>query len=365
MLKIIKKKVNPTKVYDITVKKNNNFYANDVVVHNCSEIVLPVNDERTAVCCLSSLNVEHFDSWKDTTIVEDFVTFLDNVLQWFIDNAPDGLEKAVFSASHSRDLGLGMMGWHYYLMKKKIPFESGGFNSACSWSSIITKHIKDRATKQSRVLAELRGEPEDLIGSGMRNAHILSIAPNANSSIICNTSASIEPIKANIYSHRIRTGTHIIKNQYLDDLLKAKCVYFDETPDWVEKQWKRIMNDNGSIANIDYFTDDEKKLFRTANEIDMMYVIEQARIRQEYICQAQSLNLYFNEGVSRKYVNEVHMYAFSSHGSGVPLKTLYYCRASKSAKVENVSGKVVRNNLDSYSEQDESKKYEECIACSA
>jgi ribonucleoside-diphosphate reductase alpha chain len=338
----------------------------------CSEIIIPTkantyndngdsnNDGLTAICCLSSLNAEYYDEWKDTTIVEDFTRFLDNVVQWFIDYSPATITKARNSAKAGRDIGLGLMGWHNYLMKHEIAFESGGINSAMQHTYMISKTMFDRSLAESQLMATERGEPEHMIGSGLRNANRLAYAPNANSSIIAQTSASIEPISANIYTHRTRVGSHVIKNKYLDEIIKARDCNYDEV-------WSSITANAGSIQHLsELFSEDELRRFKTANEIDMRYVVDQARIRQEFIDQASSLNLFFVEGVSKKVLNDVHRRAFSNDPKlpGVPLKTLYYLRSTKAAQVENVSGKLKRDALKDYESQATASE-DECISCQA
>lgn len=342
--------------------KNNGF---SVFASNlCSEIELYQDKNHTSVCCLSSLNLEYYNEWKDTRLVEDLITLLDNIIEWFITYAPKELYKAVNSASGSRDLGLGTMGWHYYLQKNNIPFASGGLNSSMQLSNIIFKSIKEKSLEQSKKLANIRGEPEYLKDTGLRNGHLLAIAPNANSSLILDTSPSIEPISANIFNHRTRVGSHIVKNRYLDLLLKEKSKEYENSEQWVTEQWKLIMDTKGSVQDLDCLTDHEKKVYLTAYEIPQEYVIDQARIRQSHICQSQSVNLFFKEGVSKKYVNDVHIRAFSNDENlpGVPMKTLYYCRASKEASVERVSGEIKRVKLENYETQEVEK--EECLSCS-
>lgn len=331
----------------------------------CSEIVLLQDEDHTSVCCLSSLNLEYYDEWKDSTIVEDFTRFLDNVIQWFIDYAPPQLYKAIKAAKGSRDLGIGAMGWHYYLMKNNIPFESGGIGSAAQLSNTIFKNIKEHALSESRKLAKERGEPEYMKGTGLRNGHLLAIAPNANSGIILDTSASTELIKANIYTQRTRVGSHTIKNKYLGLVLQELSLSEKNPEQWLIDQWQDILMNDGSVQHLDYLTDHQKKVFKTANEVDQRYVIDQARIRQPHICQAQSTNLFFKAGVSKKYVNDVHKRAFSSDKSlpGGPLKTLYYCRTTKESKVEKVSGSIVRNELKDYETQSINNETETCLSC--
>ena len=324
----------------------------------CSEIIIPIDSDHTAVCCLSSLNLEKFEEWKDTTIVEDFVRFLDNVLQWFIDYSPVELAKARRGALLGRDIGLGIMGWHNFLMRKGIPYESGGIGSAAQYAYSTTKLIKERAVSESIKLGIERGLPE--CTDGKRNATLMALAPNANSSIICQSSASTEPINANIYVHRTRMGSHVIKNKFLDQKIREKNLDVEET-------WNRVLNNKGSIQGLAEFTPEEQLLFKTFKEIDQRYIIDQSRIRQEFVDQAASVNLAFYEGVSKKVVNDVHLRAFSNDPSlpGVPVKTLYYLRASKLQNVEAVSGKIVRNALKDFESQEVDKDEEVCISCAA
>jgi ribonucleoside-diphosphate reductase alpha chain len=248
-------------------------------------------------------------------------------------------------------------------MSKMVPMESGGFNSASQLAHIISKVIRDRAEVESVKLGQERGIPE--CGGNKRNATLIAIAPNANSSIICQTSASIEPIKANIYVHRTRVGSHVVKNKYLDKLIEDKGLEKDVV-------WMEILANKGSIQTLDYFTEFEKKVFKTADEIDMRYVVDQARIRQPFVDQSSSLNVFFKEGVSKKHVSDVHLRAFSRDPElpGEPLKTMYYLRAAKNARIENVSGKIVRHELKDYVSQETDKGIdlveadkEECLSC--
>jgi ribonucleoside-diphosphate reductase alpha chain len=313
----------------------------------CSEITLPTNEERTFVCCLSSLNIEKYDEWKDTSIVEDLITFLDNVLQFFIDNCPDTLSKARFSATKERALGLGTFGFHSYLQSKMIALESGGVGSASQLSHTIYKNIKDKAVKQSRKLAIERGEPDDMKGTGLRNSCLLAIAPNSNSADIANTSPSIEPYYRNIFVKETRAGTYTIKNKYLEKILEEKELNKPSV-------WKDILDHNGSVQHLDFLTDNEKKVFRTAMEIDQHWLIELANIRGQFICQAQSLNLFFPSGVNREYVNSVHLKFLKSDF----VKTLYYYRTEKEGKVNNakqVEVKTLVNFADT--------ENVECLAC--
>ena len=343
--------------------------------HLCSEITLPTNEERTAVCCLSSVNLEHFDKWsKDEMFISDLITMLDNILQHFIDNAVDtsqlgeynanykrfknyvregkeGFTKATYSAYRERSIGLGAMGFHSYLQNKGIPFE-GLF--ATSFNYRAFKHIKDYSIRASKRLAELRGEAPDVANSGMRNAHLLAIAPNASSSIICGgTSPSIEPFRANTYTHKTLSGSYQVKNKYLDKVLRSKGLKGEE----LEKVWKDISANNGSVQHLEILDEKEKELFKTANEINQIWIIEHAYKRQEFVCQSQSVNLFFTLPKATEeqdihddymqYVNDVHWYGMNR------LKSLYYFRSDAARAAENVNIKVPRIKLDEV----------ECISC--
>ena len=313
----------------------------------CSEITLPTNEERTAVCCLSSINLEKYDEWKDDPyFVPDLVRFLDNVLEYFINNATDFLSRAKFSASQERSIGLGTMGFHSYLQSKKIPFASA---LAKGLNLKIFKHIKSQAEETSKNLALQRGEAPDMRGTGMRNAHLLAVAPNANSSIICGCTPSIEPVKSNAYVHRTRAGSHLIKNRYLKEELKNINM---DTPE----VWTSIITNGGSVQHLDFINDSIKEVFKTAIEIDQREIIKQGGDRQQYLCQGQSLNVYFPSGASRKYLHDVHFLAWREECKG-----LYYLRTETSHRAENVSEKVKLNKLKDYSEDSQSE--EDCEAC--
>lgn len=322
----------------------------------CSEVTLPTNVDRTFVCCLSSLNLETWDEWKESTIVADLTRFLDNVLQWFIENAPKELKKAVFSAKMERAIGIGTMGWHYYLQKNRIPFESGGFNSAIQQTHIIFRTIKAQAEAESLNLGTLRGEAPDMEGTGRRNSHLLAIAPNSNNSIITGTSPSIEPVSGNAYTQSTRAGSFLVKNPYLQQTLIQAAnrlgIEDNSVDGWLEQQWTSIVKNSGSVQHLEFLTDDEKKLYKTAYEIDQHWVIEQADARQQYICQAQSLNLFFPAGVSREYYNSVHLKALTAPY----LKTLYYSRMERSVDVDVVK-EIERKALTDWSDADD------CVAC--
>jgi len=307
----------------------------------CSEIFLVTAKDRSAVCCLSSLNLEYFDEWKDTSIVEDCITFLDNVLQYFIDHAPHQLKNAIHGARQERSLGLGAMGFHSYLQRKKVSFESV---VAKSLNNKIFKLIKEKAVAQSEKLAIERGEYPDGLGTGRRNAHLLAIAPNSNSSIILDTSPSIEPWVANAFTHRTRAGTFLTKNKYLDQLLLSKKL--SETQ--YEEVWQSIIIHEGSVQHLDLLTDQEKQIFKTAFEIDQQWIISHAGDRQAHICQGQSTNLFFPSGSSKSYVNACHLQAWKQG-----LKSVYYLRTTAGTQAEKISKPLVKQVT----------KLDECIAC--
>ena len=330
-------------VYCLTVNTSEHtFVANGVITLNCNEIFLSTSKERSAVCCLSSVNLEYFDDWKDTTLIEDAITFLDNVLEYFIQHAPKELSKAIFSAKSERSLGLGTMGFHSYLQRKNIAFESAMAKGA---NMRMFKHIKDKAIKQTELLAQTRGEYLDGIGSGRRNSHLMAIAPNANSAIILDTSPSIEPWKSNAFTHRTRAGSFLQKNVYLEAKLKAKGLSEAELNDI----WQSIILNRGSVQHLECLTEYEKAVFKTAFELDQRWLIEHASDRQEFICQGQSLNLFFPAGSDKAYVNAVHIMSWKKG-----LKGLYYLRTETGVTGEKVSTKVERKAL---------KDYDECVSC--
>jgi ribonucleoside-diphosphate reductase alpha chain len=308
----------------------------------CNEIHLATDEERTAVCCLSSVNLEKFDEWKESRMVSDLVTFLDNVLQEFIDNAPfQTLHRAIYSAYRERSIGIGAMGFHGYLQSKGIAWESW---QAASANNKIFSTINKQAKAQTKQLAEERGECPDAVGYEVRNAHLLAIAPNANSSIICGCTASIEPLKSNMYVHRTRAGAHVIKNKYLEDILQKYDIDNEET-------WDSILATDGSVQHLDSLDQDEKDTFKTAFELDQSWVVEHAAKRQPYICQGQSVNLFFPSGADKGYVNSVHLKAYREG-----LKGLYYLRTTAGKTADNVGQKVIRNALKDFEE-------DECISC--
>jgi ribonucleoside-diphosphate reductase alpha chain len=307
----------------------------------CSEITLPTNDERTAVCCLSSVNLEYFDEWQNhPSFIPDLVRFLDNVLESFINNAPDQLEKAKYSAYRERSIGLGTMGFHAYLQKLGIPFEG---LSASNINYGIFEHIKTQAMEETRKLAVERGACPDDDSCQVRNAHLLAIAPNASSSIICgNTSPSIEPFRANAYTQKTKSGSFLQKNKFLEKVLEKY-----EMND--EKTWRDIVTNKGSVQHLTFLTDEEKEVFKTAVEINQSWLIEHASQRQQFICQSQSLNLFFPPDVSKKDLHNVHMLAWAKN-----LKTLYYLRSEAISRADTVSNEVKREII--FEQQD-------CLSC--
>jgi ribonucleoside-diphosphate reductase alpha chain len=297
----------------------------------CNEIHLATDDKRTAVCCLSSVNLETYDEWKDTSMIGDLVEFLDNVLDAFIENAPDEMSKAKYSATQERAIGLGAMGFHGFLMKRGVPWES---EEAVKLNKQIFSDIKENAVERSKDLARRKGEAPDAVGYNLRNSHLLAIAPNANSSILCNCSASIEPIANNIYPHRTRGGADVIKNKYLAEVLEDSYgMNTDET-------WSTILQDSGSVQKLDFMSDEHKSIFKTSFELDQHWVVKHAADRQKYICQGQSVNLFFPSGSDRSYVNQVHLQAWSQG-----LKGLYYLRTTAGRTADKVGQKVARNTL--------------------
>ena len=310
----------------------------------CNEIHLPTSEDRTAVCCLSSVNLEYYQDWKGTSMVEDLITMLDNVISFFIEYAPKELRKAVFSATQERSLGLGAMGFHSALQRAGIPWESP---MATAYNTEMFTYIKAQAKAASVHLAEERGACPDV--EGVRNSHLLAIAPNANSSIIAGCSASIEPMKSNAFTHRTRVGAHLVKNSYLDVVLRK----YSDDESWLAEQWTSIILHEGSVQHLDFMEDWDKQIFKTAFELDQRWVVDHAAARQPFICQGQSVNLFFPAGTDKAYVNEVHLRAFNKK-----LKGLYYLRTSAGAKADTVSFKPTRVALEDFTVDDD-----ECLSC--
>jgi len=310
----------------------------------CSEITLATNEERTAVCCLSSVNLEEYDEWcENEQFIPDLVRMLDNVLTHFIQHAPAPLAKAVFSAERERSIGLGAMGFHAYLQRHLIPFESA---IAKSRNMAMFRHIKSSAVAASRELAVQRGEAPDAVGTGMRNCHLLAIAPNASSSIICgNTSPSIEPYRANAFSQKTKSGTSLQKNEYLEAILQDLDMDNDEV-------WRSIVTKGGSVQHLEFLDDYTKDVFKTAVEIDQRWVIDLAADRQKEICQSQSLNVFFPANISKQELHAVHMMSWKKK-----VKTLYYLRSEAYKRADNVSEQALRQMVLSSIDENE------CLSC--
>jgi ribonucleoside-diphosphate reductase alpha chain len=321
----------------------------------CSEVILPTNKDRTAVCCLSSLNLEYYDEWsKEPMFLKDVLEMLDNVLQKFIDNAPDSISRARFSAIQERSVGVGALGFHAYLQNKGLPWES-----AISKSTNIRmfKHIRTGLDEANKQLGSERGEAPDAVGTGLRCSHIMAIAPNASSSILMgNTSPSIEPWRANAYRQDTLSGSFLNKNKYLDMLIKKKCQE-DSSVDY-DKVWSTIIANDGSVQTVKCLDDYEKDIYKTAMEIDQRWVIEHAADRQEFIDQAQSLNVFFRPDVNISYLHAVHFLAWKKQ-----LKTMYYCRSEKISKADKVSKRIERDIIKELDMTSIAAGEDTCLAC--
>jgi ribonucleoside-diphosphate reductase alpha chain len=319
----------------------------------CSEIILPTNEERTAVCCLSSLNLETYDEWKDNELfLKDVAEMLDNVLQYFIDNAPSSIARAKYSAERERSIGIGALGFHAYLQRNKIPFESVVAKVS---NRKIFKNIRDKLDAANLKLGEERGEAPDASGTGKRFSHLMAIAPNASSSIIMgNTSPSVEPYRANAYRQDTLSGSHLNKNRWLDFIVKEKTNGNEQS---YADAWSSIIANDGSCQHLDILTDDEKSVFKTSMEIDQRWVIDLAADRQEHIDQAQSLNLFFRPDAHIKYIHAIHFMAWKKG-----LKTLYYCRSEKIGKADKVSKRIERQVIKEL-DMTEIAMGNDCIAC--
>ncbi|NHK28880.1 ribonucleoside-diphosphate reductase subunit alpha [Parvularcula flava] len=328
----------------------------------CSEIMLHtgndhLGNERTAVCCLSSINAVKYDEWKDEPMfVEDVMRFLDNVLEDFIQRAPPEMAKAVYSAKRERSVGLGMMGFHTFLQDRGIPFESA---MAKSWNNRLFKHIRMGADAASVKLAEEKGPCLDAEERGIKQrfSHKMAIAPTASISIICGgASPCIEPIPANVYTHKTLSGSFTVKNEALKALLAEKGQDTDET-------WSSILENEGSVQHLDCLTQEEKDIFKTAFEIDQRWVVELAADRAPYICQGQSVNVFLPGDIDKW---DLHMLHWTAWEKGV--KSLYYCR-SKSVQRAGYAGSANKKDVDASIEANlkaaaaNKTDYEECLAC--
>jgi ribonucleoside-diphosphate reductase alpha chain len=327
----------------------------------CSEIILPTNKDRTAVCCLSSLNLEYYDDWKDNELfLRDVAEMLDNVLQYFIDNAPDSISRARYSASRERSIGVGALGLHAFLQKNKVAFEGV---MAKVLNNKIFKHIRSGLDEANIALGLERGEAPDAKGTGNRFSHVMAIAPNASSSIIMgNTSPSIEPYRANAYRQDTLSGSFLNKNKYLDKVIK-KHLSPDDSPltpkgeDEYQQIWSSVIANDGSAQHLEWMAQEQREVFKTSMEIDQRWVIEHAADRQVFIDQAQSLNVSFRPDSSIKYIHAIHFMAWKKG-----LKTMYYCRSEKIGKADKVSKKIERKVMEEI-DMTQLAQGNDCIAC--
>jgi ribonucleoside-diphosphate reductase alpha chain len=330
----------------------------------CSEITLPTGidrfgKDRTAVCCLSSLNVEKYAEWeKHPGFIEDIMRFLDNVLQDFIDNAPEDFSRASYAAMRERSVGLGVMGFHSFLQANKIPFEGA---MAKVWNIRMFKHIRTEADTASVILAEERGACPDAEDFGIKErfSNKLSVAPTASISIICGgASPGIEPVAANSFTHKTLSGSFNVRNQYLRQILEEKGKDDDET-------WSSITTHEGSVQHLDFLTEDEKAVFRTAFEIDQRWIIEHAGDRSDSICQSQSINLFLPADIHKRDLHQLHYLAWKK---GV--KSLYYCRSKSIQRAEVVANQDTEQlavphfgKVNGGDQPAEEIDYEECLSC--
>ena len=335
----------------------------------CSEITLPTGidqhgKQRTAVCCLSSLNLETWMDWKDHPLfIEDVMRFLDNVLQDFIDRAPEGMERAKYSAMRERSVGLGVMGFHSFLQAQSVPFESV---IAKVWNLRMFKHIRAQADTASRMLAEERGPCPDAADYGVmeRFSNKMAIAPTASISIIAgNASPGIEPIAANVFLQKTLSGSFTVRNRHLQKLLTERGQDTDEV-------WSSITLSKGSVQHLDFLTEQEKAVYKTAMEMDQRWIIEHAADRTPYICQSQSVNLFVPANVNKRDLHQIHMLAWKRG-----MKSLYYCRSLSIQRADTVSEKAIRPDeftgipVNDFAElplaanTGSTTDYDECLAC--
>ena len=320
----------------------------------CSEIILPTDKDRTAVCCLSSLNLEYYDEWKDNELfLRDVAEMLDNVLTYFIDNAPEHIVRAKYSAMSERSIGVGALGFHAYLQRKNIAFEGV---MAKVTNNQMFKQIRKGLDDANQILGQIRGPAPDAAVSGQRFSHLMAIAPNASSSIIMgNTSPSIEPYRANAYRQDTLSGSFLNKNRWLDKIIQKHAEIHPEG--WADEVWSSIMANDGSVQHLEWLDDNERAVFKTSMEIDQRWVIELAADRQQYIDQAQSLNLFFRPDGNIKYIHAIHFMAWKKG-----LKTLYYCRSEKIGKADKVSKKIERQVIKEI-DMAQIAQGNDCIAC--
>ncbi|MHA1538941.1 MAG: ribonucleoside-diphosphate reductase subunit alpha [Alphaproteobacteria bacterium] len=320
----------------------------------CTEITLPTGIDhkgknRTAVCCLGSLNVEYFKEWQDNPqMIEDIMRFLDNVLTYFIEHAPEEMAKAKYAAMRERSVGLGVMGYHSFLQANRVPMESV---MAKVWNNKIFSHIREQADAASVLLAHERGACPDAADYSImeRFSNKLAVAPNASTSIICGgTSPGIEPYSANSFTQKTLNGSFSVRNKHLKKLLQEKGQDTDD-------MWSSIIVNEGSVQHLDFLSDNEKDVFKTAFEIDQKWLIDHAADRTPYICQAQSLNLFLPADIHKKDLHQLHFRAWKK---GV--KSLYYCRSKSIQRAEKVSsvGRVAH-----VAAPQASNDYDECLSC--
>ena len=321
----------------------------------CSEITLPTGidkdgKDRTAVCCLSSLNLEKYDEWKDNkNFINDVMRFLDNILSDFIEKAPDSFKNAKYSAMRERSVGLGVMGLHSYFQKKMIPLET---IMSKVWNNKIFKNIQERVDEASKILAKEKGPCPDAAEYGFneRFSNKTAIAPTASISIICGgASPGVEPIAANSYTHKTLSGSYNVRNRYLEKILKK----YDKNN---EEIWSSITTNQGSVSHLDFLTDLEKDVFKTAFELDQKWIVELGADRTPYISQAQSINIFLPADVHKKELHQIHFQAWKKG-----LKSLYYCRSKSIQRAENVNGGLLA--IHSKNELDEEIDYDECLSC--
>ena len=323
----------------------------------CSEITLPTGvdghgRQRTAVCCLSSLNLETWFEWKDDPrFIEDIMRFLDNVLQDFIDRAPDEMERAKYAAARERSVGLGVMGFHSFLQALRVPFESV---VAKSWNKLIFKHIRAGADAASVFLAAERGACPDAAeyGASERFSHKMAIAPTASISIIAgNASPGIEPIAANVFLQKTLSGSFTVRNRHLQALLAEKGLDRDDV-------WSSITLNKGSVQHLEALTDNERAVFKTAFELDQRWVVEHAADRTPFICQSQSVNVFLRADIHKRDLHQIHLLAWKR---GV--KSLYYCRSLSIQRADNVSERAVAPAALAVAKAPAATNYDECLAC--
>lgn len=326
----------------------------------CAEITLPTGidhkgKERTAVCCLSSLNLEYWDQWsRNPQFIQDVMLFLDNVLQDFIDHAPDEMERARYAAARERSVGMGVMGFHSFLQAHKIPFESV---MAKVWNKKMFQHIRQEADKASVTLANLRGPCPDAADYGIneRFSNKIAIAPTASISIIAgNASPGIEPITANVFLQKTLSGSFTVRNRHLRKVLQEKGQDTDAV-------WSSITLNKGSVQHLDFLTQDEKDIYKTAFELDQRWIIEHAADRSPFICQSQSVNLFVPANVHKRDLHMMHYHAWKKG-----MKSLYYCRSLSIQRADTVSNLAVKEDILNKGDQiqaDTSTSYEECLSC--